>query len=261
MFQTVIISFREGLEAFLIVAITLTYLRQTNGHALIPSVYRGIVVALVGCATLGIVMARIGSISPLWEGILALVAAILVISCTVHMLRMGKNMKGHIAAALGRANLEPSHVARFAVFGFVILMIGREGIEAATMIASLAHQTGDLPLAAGGVLGLILAGTVAWAWARYGNRVNLSRFFQVTAAFMIVFSLQLVIYAFHEFTESAQLASLGIGDIAYWHAVTEPYGPEGEIGAWISYSLVLVPVAFLLYGILGDRLRGAPGAG
>lgn len=253
MFETLMISFREGLEAFLIVAITLTYLRQTNGQMLIPTVHRGIVVSLIGCAVLGLVMARIGALAPIWEGFLAFTAAVLVITCTVHMLRMGKHMKREITDALDRAVLKPGYGAKLAVFAFVVLMIGREGLEAATMIASLAQNNDMQHLAAGGAFGLVIAGIVAWAWTRYGRRINLSRFFQVTAAFMVVFSIQLVIYAFHEFTESSEIASLGIIDTAYWHILTEPYGPQGEVGAWLSYSLVLVPLAFLFYGAFQDK--------
>lgn len=253
MFETLMISFREGLEAFLIVAIALTYLRQTNGQALIPSVHRAIAVSITGCVLLGVVMARVGALTPLWEGLLALAAAILVITCTVHMLRMGKHMKREITTAIDRAVLKPGYGAKLAVFAFVVLMIGREGLEAATMIASLAQNNTMQHLAAGGVVGIVIAGLVAWAWTRYGRRVNLSRFFQVTGAFMVVFSIQLVIYAFHEFTESSEIASLGIMDTAYWHILTEPYGPQGKVGEWISYSLVLVPIAFLLYGAFQEK--------
>jgi high-affinity iron transporter len=41
-----------------------------------------------------------------------------------------------------------------------------------------------------------------WLWSRYGYRVNLSRFFQVTAVFLLVFVVQLLIYGFHELTEA-----------------------------------------------------------
>ena len=39
-------------------------------------------------------------------------------------------------------------------------------------------------------------------WSRYGYRVNLARFFQVTAIFLLVFVVQLLIYGFHELTEA-----------------------------------------------------------
>ena len=253
MFETLMIAFREGLEAFLIIAITLTYLAKTGGEKLIPSVRQGCYVAVIACAILGVVLARIGALTPFWEGTLALVAAILVITCTVHMLKMGKHMKREITGAIDKAVANPTGGAKFAIFLFVLLMIGREGLEAATMIASLAQTTDGTPLAIGGVIGVTLAGLVAWAWSKYGQRVNLGLFFQVTAIFMVLFSIQLLIYAFHEYTESAEIASLGLIDNAYWHAATEDWGPEGRIGAWISYSLLLVPLTFLGYSFIAGK--------
>lgn len=250
MFETLMISFREGLEAFLIVAIVLAYLAKTGGEKLIPSVHRACLVAIFGCAGLGIVLARIGALTPFWEGTLALTAAILVIGCTVHMLKMGKHMKNEITGAIDRAVQNPSGGAKLAIFLFVLLMIGREGLEAATMIASLAQGNDSLNLMIGGVVGILIAGLVALAWSKYGHRINLGLFFQVTAVFMVIFSVQLIIYAFHEYTESVEIANLGIIDNAYWHAATEAYGPQGRVGAWISYSLVLVPIAFLAYSFL-----------
>jgi high-affinity iron transporter len=253
MFATLMITFREGLEAFLIVAIAIAYLSKTGGEKLIPSVRQACLVAIAGCAILGVVMAKIGALTPFWEGTLALTAAILVISCTVHMVKMGKHMKREITSSIDRAVQNPGNGAKFAVFAFILLMIGREGLEAATMVASLAQGNDSLHLAVGGACGLAIAGMVAWAWSKYGHRVNLSLFFQVTAIFMVLFSIQLVIYAFHEFTESVELFNLGILDVAYWHQATEPYGPDGEIGAWISYSLLFVPLAFLIYSYLKDK--------
>ncbi len=250
MFETLMISFREGLEAFLIVAIVLAYLAKTGGEELIPSVHRACIVAILGCAGLGFIFAKIGALTPFWEGTLALTAAVLVISCTVHMLRMGKHMKNEITGTIDRAVQNPSGGVKLTIFLFVLLMIGREGLEAATMIASLAQSNDSLNLAVGGVVGLFIAGLLAIAWTKYGHHINLGLFFQVTAAFMVIFSIQLVIYAFHEYTESIEIANLGIFDIAYWHAATEAYGPQGRIGEWISYSLVLVPVAFLVYSFI-----------
>lgn len=244
------ISFREGLEAFLIVAIVLTYLTKIGGKELIPFVKSATIIAILGCIGLGILLAKIGALTSFWEGTLALTAAVLVISCTVHMLRTGNRMKSEITGAIDRAAQNPSSGAKLAIFLFVLLMIGREGLEAATMIASLVKNNDNLSLAIGGVMGIFIAGLVAIAWSKYGYRINLNLFFKVTAAFMIVFSIQLIIYAFHEYTESIEIANLGIIDNAYWHAATEAYGPQGRIGAWISYSLVLVPLAFLIFSFV-----------
>ena len=253
MFETLMITFREGLEAFLIIAIAIAYLTKTGGQKLIPSVRNACYVAVLGCVILGIVLARIGGLTPFWEGTLALTAAILVISCTVHMLKMGKHMKREITGAIDKAVANPGNGAKAAIFAFVLLMIGREGLEAATMIASLAQSNDSAHLVVGGILGLLVAGAVAWAWSKYGHRINLGLFFQVTAVFMVLFSIQLLIYAFHEYTETVELYNLNIIDVAYWHAASEDWGPQGQIGAWISYSLVLVPLAFLVYSFLGSK--------
>ena len=253
MFETFMITFREGLEGFLIIAITVAYLMKTGGKALIPSMRLACYLAVIACAGLGIVLAKIGGLTPFWEGTLALIAAVLVISCTIHMLKMGKHMKSEITGAIDKAVANPGYGAKVGIFLFVLLMIGREGLEASTMIASLAQSNDSADLAVGGVLGLIVAGGVAWAWSKYGHRVNLSLFFQVTAVFMIIFSLQLIIYAFHEYTESVELYNLGIIDVAYWHGATEAYSPSGKIGSWISYSLVLVPLSFLAYSFVKGK--------
>jgi len=40
--------------------------------------------------------------------------------------------------------------------------------------------------------------------------------------------------------------------------MTEPYGPNGIYGAWLSYSLVLAPLAFLGFAWLSGRRGSGP---
>lgn len=250
MYATLMITFREGLEAFLIAAISAAYLRQTGRTELLAALRGGVAAAVLMSAALGVLLARIGSLTPSTEGWLAAAAMVLVLGCTVHMLRHGKQMKGEIGKRLDSLSGKAGFGAGAAVFLFALLMVGREGVETATMLASLASQSGSGDMFVGGALGVACAGLMALAWTRYGRRVNLSRFFQVTAVFMVLFSVQLAIYAFHEFSEAGVLPGL---DNAWWHIATEPYGPEGVYGHWLTYGLLLVPAAFLLVGALRDR--------
>src|SRR5207249_1078222 len=143
------------------------------------------------------------------------------------------------------------------VFLFVVLMVTREGMETAFITASLFRQTDTAHFALGAFGGLGLAAALAWAWVRYGQLVNLALFFKVTSVFLVLFAFQLVIYSFHEATE-ANLLPL---DNAYWHVATEPYGPEGQYGALLTYLLVLVPAAWLVFAALKTRLaRVSPGS-
>ncbi len=250
MYATLMITFREGLEAFLIVAISAAFLRQTGRANLLAPLRGGVALAVAGSIVLGIVLSRVGALTPATEGWLATAAAVLVVSCTVHMLRHGRRMKSEIGARLDSASRRSGFAAALAVFAFAALMVGREGVETATMLAALAASAEQRDMFVGGAIGVLCAGAMAGAWSRYGRRVNLSRFFQVTAAFMVLFSVQLVIYAFHEFSEAALLPGL---DNAWWHLASEPYGPEGAYGHWLTYGLVLIPAAFLVAGWFGDR--------
>jgi high-affinity iron transporter len=107
-------------------------------------------------------------------------------------------------------------------------------------MSALLFQVQSMQIIAGAVGGTLIAAFVAWMWSRYGYRVNLSRFFQVTALFLLVFVVQLVIYGFHELAE----ANIFPGSQP-WHDATEPFGPDGIYGQYLTYLLVLLPVAWL----------------
>lgn len=255
MFETLVIALREGIEAFLIVAITLAYLRKTSRAALAPAVYTGTGLALVLSVAAALLLREM-VVTPLYEGMLALVAAVLVITMMVYMSKAAKHLRSDIGDKIEAAAARRTGVTAFlAVAGFTLLMITREGMETAFMVASLMGQADTTAMTVGALLGLLLAAALAWGWSRYGQRINLGRFFQVTAIFLGLFVAQLAIYAFHEFTEAGVLPL----DNAYWHIATEPYGPEGPYGAWLSYALVLVPLTWLALTLWRDRAAAAPG--
>lgn len=249
MFQTLLICFREGLEAFLVIAIATLYLRKVQQEGLVRALRWGLLVAVGGSAVLGAVLSQVGALSNGWAGVMALVAAATVSWCVVHMHHAGRSMGRTISDRLAQAAVQRPVRAWWAVFAFTLLMVSREGIEAATMIASLARHAEVPDLAIGGTLGLALAAAISLLWVRFGHRVNLSRFFRVTAWFMGVFAVQLVIYALHEFTESALIPGL---DNAYWHLATEPIA-EGWLAQLIAIGLVIVPTVWLVGAHLADR--------
>lgn len=256
MFQTLLITFREGLEALLVVAIATLYLRRTGRLHLNTAVRSGLAVAVLLSVLLGYVLSRVGALSPAAEGVMALVAAAAVIWCVVHMMKTGKTMGRDIKARLDRATVLDGPRAWLAVFGFTFFMVGREGVETATMIASLASSAELAYMAWGGLAGLALAALIASAWVRYGRAVDLGRFFRVTAWFMAIFAAQLVVYALHEFTESALIPGI---DNAWWHAATEDLA-EGTTAQAISLALVVVPTVWLAMAHWQDRRVAGRGA-
>jgi len=189
----------------------------------------------------------------LWEGVLAIVAAVLVGSLTVHMWRASRRIKAEIEGRLKQSAAKVGATAFLGVLLFTMLMVTREGMETALLMNAVLFQSGRLEVISGAVAGTLCAAGLAWLWSRYGHRVNLARFFQVTAIFLLVFVVQLLIYGFHELTESG----LVFANSERLHWATEPYGPDGVYGQYLSYMLVILPLGWLTI----SSLRGMRGAG
>ena len=231
MLQAFVITLREGLEAFLIVAISLAYLRKSGRRALIPAVHWGIGLSILLSIGLAVMFQR-ASNQALWEGVLAIVAALLVATLIVHMWRHGRRLKHEIEARLASSSLKTGASAFAGVFAFTLLMISREGMETALLMGTLLTQLTPTAIIAGAVGGTLSAAAVAMLWSRYGHRVNLGLFFQVTAIFLLVFVGQLLIYGFHELTEAGLFPNSEA-----MHLATEPYGPDGIYGQYLTYLL------------------------
>src|SRR5258708_22167132 len=138
--QILLVTLREGIEMFLIVAIAAAYLRKTGRAALLPAVTWGTATAVLVSVVLGVWLAEV-AVTPKWESLLALIAAVLVASMVIYMLRAAKEMRRHIGARLEAAAQRTESAAWLGVFLFVVFMITREGMETAFITASLFRQT------------------------------------------------------------------------------------------------------------------------
>ena len=254
MLQAFVITLREGLEAFLIIAISLAYLRKSNRAELIPAVHWGIGTSVVLSIAAGWLFYQARN-QALWEGLLALAAAVSVASLTIHMWRTAKRIKKDIEGRLHTSTMKSGTAAFAGGVLVTLLMITREGMETALLMGTLLFQIQAVDAVLGAVGGLALAGFVASLWSRYGHRVNLALFFQVTAVFLMIFVVQLLIYGFHELTEA--------NIFPYsepLHIATEPYGPDGLYGKYLTYMLVLLPMGWLLFASLFGGRKDLPGA-
>jgi high-affinity iron transporter len=252
MLQAFVVTLREGLEAFLIVAISLAYLKKSGRRELVPAVHWGIALSILLSIGAAILFQRAAN-QALWEGVLAIIAALSVASLTVHMWRTARYIKSDIEGRLSASALKTGTAAFIGVFLFTLFMITREGMETALLLGTLFLQQTPGNIILGAINGIVVAAFVAWLWSHYGHRVNLAVFFQVTAVFLLVFVVQLLIYGFHELTEA--------NIFPYsepLHLATEPYGPDGRFGQYLSYLLVMLPLGWLIMsGIRSPRKRVA----
>lgn len=230
MLQTLFIVMREGFEGFLVVAITLAYLRKTGRPQLIPAVHWGIGAAILASCGLGYVLMQ-GVRQALWEAVLGVITVVLVATLVVQMWRAAPRLKREMEERLEEVSTGRTHWVAFAgVFLFTVLMISREGMETALMLYQV--RGGIL---AGGILGLAAATALAWLWGRLGHRINLKRFFQVTSIYLLLFLAQVAVYTFHEFAEAGVLPNSD-----QLHEATEILSPYGLYGKWFSFLIVLL---------------------
>ena len=244
MIPALIIVFREGFEAFLSVAIIFAFLRKTGRDWLRPAVYAGIVASVIASFALGWWLMRVNQ--SFWEGVLGLVAAVLVASFVVHVWRTAPKMKGDMERRLDVYSSPASRMMAVAgVFFFTMLMVTREGMETALMLIQVRNSRFIL----GSLLGIAAAAAMSWAWAHYGHRIDVKRFFQVTGLFLLLFTIQILFYSIHEFSEAEVLGRWSEAI----HNATEPYSPVGVYGKWISVLMVGLCAAWLAGASMKDR--------
>jgi high-affinity iron transporter len=254
MLQALLVTFREGIESFLIVGVVIAYLKKSQRPGLVRGVKIGLGLSLVSCTAGAWLWLQVPN-QPLYEGIAALTAAIVVGLLLVQMLRAGRHMRADIEARVdrmtgqGEAGTAPSLRAIAGVALVTALLVTREGLEAVFFLGvqALALRAAEVRSQAilvvvGAVLGLICAAIVAWGWTRYGRRLNLGVILKVTALFLGLFLLQLVIYGVHELAESGVIK----GTQAF-HDATELFGPDGRVGHALSYSLLGAPLLYLIW--------------
>lgn len=248
MLQSFIIVSREGFEAFLIVAITLSYLRKTGQARLVRAVHWAIAASIAASGALAYVLYQ-GVNEALWEAVLGSVTVVLVATLVIHMWRAAPRLKREMEERLEEVTTRRSHWMAFAgVFLFSLLMMTREGMETALMLYQI--RGGYLT---GALLGLVAAVALSWLWARIGHRVPLKRFFQVTSVYLLLFMVQVSVYTFHEFAEAGVLPNSDA-----LHEATEILSPYGLYGKWFSLMIVLACATWLAVAWIIDSLRTAP---
>src|SRR5450432_280142 len=101
MLQALLVTFREGIESFLIVGVVIAYLKKSQRPGLVRGVKIGLAISLVSCTAGAWLWLQVPN-QPLYEGVAALSAAALVALLLVQMVRMGRHLKGQIESRVER---------------------------------------------------------------------------------------------------------------------------------------------------------------
>ncbi|HZU43009.1 MAG TPA: FTR1 family protein, partial [Terriglobales bacterium] len=204
MLEAFIVTLREGVEAALIVGITLAYLAKINRPDLRKSVYAALAAAFVGSIGVAVLISRTSYNQDIFEGWVMLAAAFFVITMIVFMMRTGRRLKGQIEGKVGSLAQDSS---RFGLFAFVFLMVLREGVETVLILSAVSLNSTELLSFIGTVLGVAAAVLFGVMFVKGSVRINLQKFFRITTVILVFVAFQLVISGLHELSENGVLPS------------------------------------------------------
>lgn len=227
-----IITLREGLEASLIIAILLTYLRKTGRQADGRSVWFGTVIATFVCLVAGTLIYIFidglhGKVEQAVEGFIAL-AAVGVLTYMIFWMRTNSQSLGsHLRGKVDRST-------KAALFAIAFVAVLREGLETVLFLLGAETQTASKSsVVIGGLIGLAAAIFIGVLIYNGSRRVNLKTFFSFTAVLLLLFAAGLAGKAVHELRE-----------LIGWES------------GWLVASAWTIETGFLATGTVYDFMKG-----
>jgi iron uptake system component EfeO len=270
MLSNFLIGLREGLEAALVVGIVVAYLVRCGRRELLGSVWAGVTVAAAVSLAAGAAL-TFGPRGLSFEaqeaigGSLSLVAVAFMTWMLFWMARASRRLRLDLEGKVG-ATLVTGGRGSLALL--VALVVGREGLETSLFVWAAARATGSSsqPLA-GAMVGLTVAALLGILVARGAVRIDLSRFFRLTGAALVVVAAGVLAYAIHDLQEARILP--GLNTIAFdvseqvppgsWYATllkgTINFSPRTTVLEAAAWTLYIVPVMLMFTRAI--RLRAA----
>lgn len=200
MFPTYIIGLREGLEAALIVGIIAAFLKREGRKDATKYMWGGIAVAVAICMAVGVGLEVLGGELPqrqqeMLETVVGAMAVGMITFMIIWMCRHSAQLKSQLQGQAANALAEGSAMA---LIGMAFFAVIREGFETAVFLVAAFDSAAD-PMVAGlgAVLGLLTAFGLGYGIYRGGLSINLSRFFRLTAAVLVLVAAGLLATTMH----------------------------------------------------------------
>lgn len=197
-----LITFRETLEAALIVGIILAYLLKTKNTKYNNIVYIAVasgVIASIGAAALFNFFAGgfEGRSEQIFEGITMLLGAFLLTTMILWMMRqrnVAEDLKNKVSKDIAQHD-------RFGLFMLVFIAILREGVETVIFLGAANFVSSDNNIL-GGVSGIVSAILLGYMIFVASLKINVKKFFNISSFLLILFAAGLVAHGVHEFEEA-----------------------------------------------------------
>jgi len=204
MLQAFIITLREGVEAALILGITLAYLAKIGRPELRKTVYYALGTAFLASLGFAVLLSRTNWNQDIFEGWIMLAAAFFVGTMIVFMMRTAKHLKGDIEGKVGTLATKGSALG---LFVFVFLLVVREGVETVLTLFAVSLNSTELMSFLGTLLGVGASVAFGVMFVKGSVRIDLRKFFKVTTVILWFVAAQLVVSGLHELSENGVLPS------------------------------------------------------
>jgi high-affinity iron transporter len=207
MLSALLLSLREGVEAALVVGIVLVYLNRTGRRALNRYVWAGVGLAAAASFLAALLLQRWQVSEDGFEGLLMLVASVLVVSMIIWMNRAARHLKKQIEQRLETYAQKSSRAAGWGIGLFVFMMVVREGAELILILRAVELSSAGLQVWIGTAMGIAIAIAVVLFFFQGTLRIPLHRFFKATSAILMVVAFQLALTGIHELSEAMWIPS------------------------------------------------------
>ncbi|MCW2869174.1 iron uptake transporter permease EfeU [Actinacidiphila oryziradicis] len=234
-----LIALREGLEAGLIVSVLVATLVRSDQRSRLPNVWTGVLAAITLSLSFGAVLTFTaaglsGQAQEGFGGTLSLVAVAFVTAMVFWMRRSARTFSGEIKQKVTAALAMGSGVLVLTSF----LAVAREGLETALFLWTTAQAaSGSGGPMAGAAAGLVLATALCWGLYRRVLHINLTRFFTITGAVLIVIAAGVFGYGMRDLQESTLLP----GKAAYAFDLSTHIDPGSWYATLVQGTLNLTP--------------------
>lgn len=190
-----LITFREGLEAFLVVGIVLSYLSRAGLKRYNRWVYLGVALGLLSAFGLGFLFqlyysgfeSKMGELY-LKMGIMGF-AVVVLTYMMVWMARNSRNIKGDVERAV-ESVITTGNVLGIAFLAYLAIL--REGFETVLFLGAIFGDEMAAPVFYGGALGLSLSLVVTIAFFKGMRTVPLRMFFKFTGVLILLIAAGLL---------------------------------------------------------------------
>jgi high-affinity iron transporter len=209
MISSFVITFREALEAALIIGILAAYLKKVDRSDLNKYLWIGTGVAILTSLIVAVLFTTVyggleGRAEEIFEGVATLSAAAVLTYMIFWMTKHSHELKGELHEKMDTA-ISKGEVYGIATVAF--LSVFREGVETVLFLGATAITSpGDTIL--GALLGIGIVLVITYFMFEGIYLLDIKKFFKYTSIILLVFAAGLTAYGVHELNEAAVIPSV-----------------------------------------------------